>query len=192
MSVGRLPQPQRRISTEIEHRDGLQGLAAWALAVVLGTLLAAFVGSAALSRSNANLPAARASAAEPLLSYEIDRMFRPARRIPNIDLTQERAEAGRILLTSSSHAGMSSEDRAYLVQLVSATTGLTGTDAERRVDTAIANSQTAITRSRRSTVILAFSVAAALLLGAVLSWAAAAAGGRHRDGAPKPVWLGGN
>jgi hypothetical protein len=167
-------------SVEVEHRDGLHGLGAWALAVVLGALLAALLGSATLTRSSGNLTSARTSAAEPLLSYEIDRMFRPARRAPNVDLSQERAEAGRILLTSSSHSGMSSEDRAYLVQLVSAETGLAGADAERRVDTAIANSQTAIARSRRSSVILAFSVAAALLLGAVVSWAAASAGGRHR------------
>jgi hypothetical protein len=176
-------------SSEIEHRDGLNGLAAWALAVVLGALLAALLGSGALTRSSLNVPAARMSAAEPLLSYEIDRMFRPARRAANVDLTQERAEAGRILLTTSSHSGMSSEDRNYLVQMVAATTGLPGPDAERRVDTAIANSQTAIARSRRSSVILAFSVAVALLLGAVVSWAAAAAGGRHRDGAPMPYWL---
>jgi hypothetical protein len=83
---------------------------------------------------------------------------------------------------------MSSEDRTYLVQMVAATTGLPGPDAERRVDKAIANSQTAIARLRRSSVILAFSVAVALLLGAVVSWAAAAVGGRHRDGAPMPHW----
>jgi hypothetical protein len=176
-------------AVEIEHRDGLHGLGAWALAVVLGALLAAFIGSAVLTRSNGNAPSARTSSAEPLLSYEIDRMFRPARRAANGDLSQERAEAGRILLTSSSHSGMSTEDRAYLVQLVAADTGLTGPDAERRVDTAISNSQTAIARSRRSSVILAFSVAAALLLGAVISWAAACVGGRHRDGQPIPSWL---
>jgi hypothetical protein len=176
---------------EIEHRDGLHGLAAWAIAVVLGTLLAALVGSAALTRSNASLPAARTSAAEPLLSYELDRLFRPARRAASVDLAPERAEAGRILLTSSSHSGMASDDRAYLAQMVAATTGLAGADAEKRADTAIANAQTAIARSRRSTVILAFSVAAALLLGAVAAWAAAAAGGRHRDGSPMPSWLGG-
>jgi hypothetical protein len=85
---------------------------------------------------------------------------------------------------------MASDDRAYLVQMVAATTGLAPPDAEKRADTAIANAQTAIARSRRSTVILAFSVAAALLLGAVTAWAAAAAGGRHRDGAPMPRWLG--
>jgi hypothetical protein len=176
-------------SLEIEHSDGVHGLGAWALAVVLGAVLATFLGSATLTRSGSNLPSARTSAAEPLLSYEIDRMFRPTRRPANADLSQERAEAGRILLTSSSHSGMSSEDRAYLTQMVSATTGLTGPDAERRVDTAISNSQTAIARSRRSSVILAFSVAAALLLGSVVSWATACAGGRHRDGAPVPNWL---
>jgi hypothetical protein len=181
----------RSEASEIEHRDGLHGLAAWALAVMLGALLAALVGSAALTRSNGPLPAARSSAAEPLLSYEIDRLFRPARRAPNVDLTAERAEAGRILLTTSSHSGIAAEDRAYLAQMVAATTGLAGADAEKRADTAIANAKTAIDRSRRSTVILAFSVAAALLLGAVIAWAAAAAGGRHRDGAIVPYWLGG-
>jgi hypothetical protein len=176
--------------SEIEHRDGLHGLAAWALAVVLGTLLAALVGSAALTRSSGSLSAARTSAAEPLLSYELDRLFRPARRAANVDLAPERAEAGRILLTSSSHSGMANDDRAYLAQMVAATTGLAPPDAEKRADAAIANAQTAIARSRRSTVILAFSVAAALLLGAVTAWAAAAVGGRHRDGSPIPRWLG--
>ena len=94
--------------SEIEHRDGLHGLGAWALAVVLGTALAAAVGSSALTRSSASLPAARSSAAEPLLSYELDRLFRPVRRPANIDLVPERAEAGRILLTSSGHSGVTS------------------------------------------------------------------------------------
>jgi hypothetical protein len=176
---------------EVEHRDGLHGLAAWALAVVLGVVaLAALLGSATLSRSNVNAVSSRTSAAEPLLSYELDRLFRPARRAAaNVDLSQDRAEAGRILLTSSSHSGMSSEDRAYLAQLVSGTTGLAATETERRVDTVIASSQAAIAKSRRSSVILAFSVAAALLLGAVIAWAAAGIGGRHRDGAPLPSWM---
>jgi hypothetical protein len=175
---------------ETEHHDGLHGIASWALAVVLGSIIAVVLGSAALTRSSASNPTAeRTSAAEPLLSYEIDKMFRAVRRPANTDSSQQRAEAGRILLTSSSHSGMSSEDRGYLVQLVGVTTALAATDAEKRVDTAIANSQTAIARSRRSSVILAFSVAAALLLGAAISWAAACAGGRHRDGAAMPHWL---
>jgi hypothetical protein len=63
-------------------------------------------------------------------------------------MNSERAEAGRILMTSSTHNGVSGEDRTYLVQQV-ASTGLSPGDAEKRVDQAIADSKTAIARSRR-------------------------------------------
>jgi hypothetical protein len=173
---------------EVESRDGMHGLAVWALAVTLGAVLAGLVGASALSRSTP-ATATTASAAEPLLSYELDRLYRSARRPANVDLRPERAEAGRILLTSSGHDGVTSDDRTYLIQQVAAATGLSPADGERRVDTAIANSKTALARSRRSTIILAFSLATALLLGALASWAAACAGGRHRDGAPLPDWM---
>jgi hypothetical protein len=186
--AGRARRPLAAGQTdEVENRDGLHGLGVWALGVVLGALLAALVGATTLSRSSPS--SANTSAAEPVLSYELDRLYRATRRPPNVDLSAERAEAGRILLTSSSHSGMSAEDRAYLIQQVAASTGLSPPDAERRVDNVIASSKTALTRSRRSTVILAFSLATALLLGAVAAWAAACAGGRHRDGAPLPEWM---
>ena len=174
---------------EVENRDGLHGLATWALAVVMGGALAALVGASTINRPSVPTTSANSSAAEPILSYELDRLFRSARRPANVDLSSERAEAGRILLTSSSHVGVSADDRTYLIQQVAATTGLSPADAERRVDNVIANSRTALARSRRSTIILAFSLAAALLLGAVVAWAAACAGGRHRDGAPLPDWM---
>jgi hypothetical protein len=174
---------------ETEHVDGAHGLGTWALAVVMGAILAAWIGAATVSRTSPARGPAQASAAEPLLSYELDRLFRAGRRAPNVDLSAERAEAGRILLTTSSHSGMSAEDRTYLVQQVVALTGLAVTDAERRVDSVIASATTAIARSRRSTIILAFSVATAILLGAVAAWAAACAGGRHRDGETLPAWM---
>jgi hypothetical protein len=104
-------------------------------------------------------------------------------------MSSTRAEAGRILLTSSGHTGVTGDDRTYLVQLVSATTGLAPAEAERRADSVIAESKTSIDRSRRNTIILAFSLAAATLIGAVAAWLAACAGGRHRDGAPLPQWM---
>jgi hypothetical protein len=175
-------------SETIEQRDGLHGLTAWAIAVVLTVLLTALAGSLALSRSStAQTPSA--SAAEPMLSYELDRLFRPVRRAPNAETTMERAEAGRILLTSSSHSGVATEDRAYLIQLVGGVAGLAGPDAERRVDNVIANAKTAIARSRRSAVIAAFSIAASILLGAVVAWFAAVEGGRHRDDASTSSWF---
>src|SRR6185312_11844848 len=184
-----------RISTgpaavdETEHVDGAHGLGSWALAVVLGAILATWIGAATVNRTSSMRGPVQASAAEPLLSYELDRLFRAGRRAPNVDLSAERAEAGRILLTTSSHSGMSSDDRTYLVQQVVGLTGLVAADAERRVDSVIASATTAIARSRRSTVILAFSIATAILLGAVAAWAAACSGGRHRDGETLPEWM---
>lgn len=175
-------------SSETETRDGLHGLTAWALAVLVGAGLTAVVSTAALTRSSPSLTTGNATSAEPLLSYELDRLLRPPRRSPNVDMSAERAEAGRILLTSSSYKGVNGDDRTYLIQQVQTLTGLSAGDAERRVDQAIANSKTAIAHARRSTIILAFSVAVATLLGAVSAWAAAVAGGRHRDGAPLPEW----
>jgi hypothetical protein len=187
--AGRLYRPWVAGSTEqVETRDGLHGLTVWAVAVVLGAIVAAFIAAAAANRPSPATSSA-SSAAEPVLSYELDRLFRSARRPPNVDLRSDRAEAGRILLTSSGHDGVSTDDRNYLVQLVGATTGLSAADAERRVDNSIANAKAALNRSRRSTIILAFSLATALLLGAVAAWAAACAGGRHRDGAPLPEWM---
>jgi hypothetical protein len=174
---------------DTERADGVHGLGAWALAVVMGAILATLLGAATVSRTTPARSGSQTSAAEPLLSYELDRLFRAARRAPNVDLSAERAEAGRILLTTSSHAGISSDDRAYLIQQVGALTGLSPVDSERRVDNALGSAKTAIARSRRSSIILAFSIATAVLLGAVAAWATACAGGRHRDGAPMPDWM---
>jgi hypothetical protein len=174
---------------ETEHVDGAHGLGTWALAVVMGAIVAALIGAATITRAPSMRSSAQASTAEPLLGYELDRLFRAGRRALNVDLSAERAEAGRILLTTSSHSGLSADDRTYLIQQVGALTGLAAADAERRVDNVVASAKTAIARSRRSTIILAFSVATAILLGAVAAWAGAAAGGRHRDGAPLPEWM---
>lgn len=190
--AGRTARPAPALATiedDGERRDGLHGLTSWALAVLIGAALLAIIGAAAIDRSPMRSSAGNATSAEPLLSYELDKLFRAPRRPPNTDMRDARAEAGRILMTSSSHSGVSTDDRAYLVQQVAALTGLAAPDAERRVDGSIAASQTAINRARRNSVIVAFSVAAATLIGAAVAWAAAVAGGRHRDGAPLPNWM---
>ena len=190
--AGRTTRPAPAITTiedDGERRDGLHGLMSWALAVLLGAALLAMLGAAAIDRSPMRSSASNTSAAEPLLSYELDKLFRAARRPPNTDLREPRAEAGRILMTSSSHSGVSTDDRAYLVQQVAALTGLAAPDSERRVDALIADAKTAINRARRNSIIVAFSVAAAALIGAAVAWAAAVAGGRHRDGEPLPNWM---
>lgn len=190
--AGRTARPAPALATiedDGERRDGLHGLTSWALAVLIGATLLAIIGAAAIDRSPMRSSAGNATSAEPLLSYELDKLFRAPRQPPNTDMREARAEAGRILMTSSSHSGVGTDDRAYLVQQVAALTGLSAPDAERRVDGSIAASQTAINRARRNSVIVAFSVAAATLIGAAVAWAAAVAGGRHRDGEPLPNWM---
>jgi hypothetical protein len=177
------------IEDDGERRDGLHGLLSWALAVLIGAALLAILGAAAIDRSPARGSASNATAAEPLLSYELDKLFRASRRPPNVDLREARAEAGRILLTTTGHNGVSSDDHAYLVQQTAALTGLAAPEAETRVNAVLGASRTAINRARRSSIILAFSIAAATLIGAVVAWAAAVAGGRHRDGEPLPNWM---
>ena len=173
---------------DIERRDGWHGIASWALAIVLSVMLAALVSASTIGRTTA-LSTPPVASEPSILSYEIDHLLRAPKRLPNAELEQVRAEAGRILLTSSSHSGVSADDRGWLVQTVTTLTGTAGADADRRVDTAIANARHAIRRARASTVILAFSLAASLLLGAVAAWAGAETGGRHRDGLPLPEWM---
>jgi hypothetical protein len=132
----------------------------------------------------ADLTTPTASTAEPLLALELDRLFRSDRRPadPGSD-TEIRAQAARIITAGLGHSGMATDDRAYLVRLVAARTGLSQPDAETRVNQAIAQSSEAISRARHGAVILAFMIAASLMLGAAVAWLAAASGGQHRDGA---------
>jgi hypothetical protein len=88
---------------EADLRDGLHGLLVWALA----TLLTAVIGLAT-AQSLARLAAPSGGQAGPstsvggenLIAYDLDRLFRAERR-PNADLDYPRAEAARILLTTS-------------------------------------------------------------------------------------------
>lgn len=178
---------------EVETRDGGHGLLVWGLATLLTAFLV-FASAGAVTRLAA--PSAGAAgpatsvAGENIIAFDLDRLFRAERRPEGGDLTYARAEAARILLTASSHSGVAADDRAYLVRLVAARTGLQGADAERRVDTVIASAREDIARARKSAVILAFMAGSAALLGAAAAWFAACLGGRHRDApsAPSMMW----
>jgi hypothetical protein len=168
-------------------RDGMHGLLAWALA----TLLTAVIGWATaqtltrLTAPTAGQAASTSVGGENLIAFDLDRLFRAERRT-NTDLEYPRAEAARILLTTSSHRGMQPEDRTYLVRLTAAVTGIAEGDAQRRVDDVAARAKENISRARRTAVILAFFAGAAALAGAAVAWFAACAGGRVRDGAAEP------
>jgi hypothetical protein len=132
--------------------------------------------------SGGSAGASTSVAGENLIAFDLDKLFRGERRPPAAEMTMARAEAARILMTTSSHRGMLADDRAYLVRLVSGYTGLSAADADRRVTEIAATAKDNINRARRAAAILAFMVAAAALLGGAVAWYAACAGGRHREG----------
>jgi hypothetical protein len=156
------------------------------------TALIAFGGAQSLTRlaapSSSSAGASTSVGGENIIAYDIDRLFRGVR--PEINMDYTRAEAGRILLTASSHRGILPEDRNELVRLVSARTGLAQPEAQRRVDEVIAQARENISRARKSAVILAFSAGAAAILGLAVAWFAAGEGGSHRDGTPPSLLLG--
>jgi hypothetical protein len=179
----RLPASSPR--DDVELRDNVHGLLVWALATLITALLVLGtigVGTRIAAPSGGNAGPATSVAGENLVAFDVDRLMRGDRRAGEAtDVTLARAEISRILLTASSHRGVAAEDRAYLVRLVSARTGVAAPDAERRVDATIASAKDNIARARKSTTILAFLIGAAALLGSVAAWFAAAAGGQHRD-----------
>jgi hypothetical protein len=173
----------------VEFRDGIHGALAWAVAVVITGLVAAATAASVGSRAVPPASSPATSTAEPLLSYELDGLFRAERRSPQVDLTYSRAEAGRILLTAAGRQGITPDDRAYLAHLVASATGITQPEAERRLDIAITAATTAVHKARRSAVILAFSTAVALLAGAAAAWFGSCVGGRYRDEvSPSLIW----
>jgi hypothetical protein len=193
--AGRLRAPVAGATDDIEFRDGMHGLIVWALATLL-TGLIALATVQAVPRlavpSGAPNGSSTSVAGESLIAYDLDRLFRSERRPQGFEgnMDYPRAEAARILLTASSHRGMQSDDRTYLVRLVSAMTGLAPPDAERRLNDVTARANENVSRARHSAVILGFMVGAAALVGAVAAWYAACAGGRLRDDREglHPLW----
>ncbi len=166
----------------VEFRDGVHGLLVWGLAILIGAFLA--LSAARTVAPRAELTAPTSATAESLLAFELDQLFRSDRAPADPRQDQElRAQAARIITSGLGHAGMAQDDRAYLIQLVQARTGLSQPDAQRRVDQVIGKAKNAIARARHGAVILAFMIACSLMLGIAAAWLAAASGGRHRDGA---------
>jgi hypothetical protein len=168
-------------SHETEFRDGVHGLVVWGIAILIGAILAFSAVATVAPRPILTSPTA--ATAEPLLAFELDRLFRSERTAAQAgNDTEARAQAARILTSGLGHKEMASEDRAYLVRLVEARTGLPQPEAEARVQRAIAQAAEAVRRARSAAVILAFMSAASLMIGAAVAWLASTAGGQHRDG----------
>lgn len=175
---------------EIEFRDGAHGLATWALATLL-TALTAFATATSVTQlaapSGGDTGPMASVGGENIIAYDIDRLLRSDQERP-ADFEHARAEAARILLTASSHDGVTADDQAYLTRLTARQTGLPEADAQGRVAEAIGSAEENIGAARRSAVVIAFAAGAAALIGAAVAWFAATLGGGHRDNPVSPIW----
>lgn len=186
--AGRMREPIAEVTADDrETRDGTHGLLVWALATLLAVVI---VGLAlpAVTRLAAAPPASGSStsvAGENIIAFDLDRLLRGAR---TTDLEYPRAEASRILLTSTGHNGIAPDDRSYLIRRVSELAGLSAGEAERRTDAVIESARQDIQRARHAAVLITFCAGAAALIGAAFAWFTACLGGEHRDRGSVPLW----
>jgi hypothetical protein len=175
-------------SHEVFFRDTAHGFLAWALATALGTVVIASAVSAGVS-GGVQAVAAVGGAAAPLVNpYVTDQLFRSDKADNAADNADTAAQATRILANAVRPAGVAPADRTWLAQQVSARTGLSQADAEKRVDDAIGQvkaaadeARNAAEAARKATASFAIFSALALAVGAFIASAAAAYGGAVRD-----------
>ena len=203
--AGRLRTKWASIHTdEVYFRDTAHGFLSWAVAVVLP---AGFLASAAASMAGGALQAgaAAATAAGSVAmvngaagqandrvfdpnAYFVDMFFRTDR--PTADGTEGsvREETGRIIVNALRQDDVPVADKAYLVHVVSARTGLSPADADKRVSDVMAQARSvalqarqAADTARNAAAHLSLWIFIALLIGAFCASFAATIGGRQRD-----------
>ncbi len=172
---------------EIFFRDTANGLVMWSLSTLLvAALLAASVSS---RTAVAGAQGALETGSSAALGYQLDKLFRSAIVLSTgAGAVDPRAEAGRIIVNDSAAGAVPDVDRAYLIGLVAIHTGLSETDAGRRVDEFIANVSSAVDQAkaaadaaRKDAAEVSIYTALAMLIGAFIASVAAVLGGRLRD-----------
>jgi hypothetical protein len=170
-------------SDEVFFRDTANGFLAWAVALVVSM---AFLASAATSMAGsaaevrASSATATGSISDPNL-YFVDSLFRTGRAAADTGDAAVRAEAERILVKGMKDPQMSGADQSYLATLVSARTGISQSDAEKRVSDVVTEAREAEDAVRKATGHLLLWLFLALLMGAFSASLAATIGGRQRD-----------
>ena len=138
------------------------------------------VGSAAQATAAGASTSSRGSNEAPY-GYYTDTLFRSERTDAAPMDAALYAEATRLFAHSLMQDEVSNADRTYLGRLVSARTGLSQPEAERRVSDTILAAKQASDALRKATSHLLLWAFVALLIGAFSASYAATIGGRQRD-----------
>jgi hypothetical protein len=199
---------------EIFFRDTAHGLVTWSVATVLvaavlaGSAASAIsggvrtAGQAAAAGAQGAAQGAMASAGSPApagdMGYGMDKLFRGppgsgtgGSTTPTETLANARGEATRIVGNAMATGTLPDADRSYLADLVAAQTGVSGAEAQRRVDDFISAAQAtadkvraAADAARKAAAEASIYTALSLLIGAFIASVSAAVGGRLRDQHP--------
>ena len=173
-------------TTEVHFRDTAHGFLAWAAASVLGAVLLASPASSLVggTLAGATQGAANAAQSSPMNGY-VDTLLRSDN--PSAQGQQNpsdtRGEMVR-LFTTSFHNGndLNPADRAYVAKVVSARTGLSQADAEKRVNDVVTQVKTDLDEARKAAMQTAIWLTLSLFIGAFSASLAATEGGGLRDG----------
>jgi len=184
-------------SEEVLFRDTAHGFLAWAFAAVLsaaalGTAATYIVGGAA---QGAGQTAAQSTGSPA--SYFVDMLFRPipagqssasSQSAKDPTAAKDPAAARREVITIFTHTALSegvdfsAADRTYVAQMVSAQTGMSQADADKRVMEVTNQAKEVADQARKAAAKLSMWLTASLLIGAFSASLAAIEGGQLRDG----------
>jgi hypothetical protein len=192
---------------EVAFRDTAHGLIVWALGVVITSFVVASTassvagagaraaGSAASAVGSGVASVAReaaGSAATDPSAYFTDMLLRSDKPVPDASDSSTRSEIARIMANAARTGELAQGDRAYVAQVISARTGMSQQEADKRINDVTAQAQQAKAKAeqaareaadaaRKAAATLAFASFLAMLIGALCSTYAATVGGRHRD-----------
>jgi hypothetical protein len=169
---------------EVYFRDTAHGFLVWAVGLVIA---AAFLASASASMVGgaAQLGAgARATGNGQILDpneYFVDTLFRSDHPSPNPNDASVRLEVGSIFANALRQGDVPSADETYLAELVAIRTGLSQTDAEKRVSDVFGRARQAADSARKAVAHSLYWTFLAFLIGAFCASFAATIGGKQRD-----------
>lgn len=198
--AGRL-RPSLAVGTrrdEVFFRDTAIGFITWAVSSLIIVVLvtggaSSLLGGAGKAASSAVSSAAGGAAkssgsntGDPS-GYLLDTLFRANTPNPQENTASAQSEAAAILATGAT-GDISQPDHDYLVQLVSARTGLAPDQAKQRVDEVISKENVAVERAksaanaaRKAAALFSIYTFFSMLVGAFIASVAGAIGGRQRD-----------
>ena len=177
--AGRLRTKWVNVHThEVYFRDTAHGLLVWAVSLVLGV---AFLSSLATSIAK-DLSEASADSQTTPLDYYVDSLYRSEHPVAEASDRSSRLETRVILTNALADPVISPGDRSYLASIVASRTGLSASEASRRVDDTVARARAAMDKARKAVAHSLYWLVVALLVGAFSGSYAATVGGRQRDG----------